>query len=111
MNRRHWSRLKLGMNCRACFFKKATHSHHVTYEKELDARGLPLYDRRNFMALCNDCHYNHHHGQPENKLPLVLLTDDNIAYAYEVLGPAAYDYLRRKYSGDDHRVMILEEVA
>lgn len=108
MNRRRWQRARVAdsLRCRKCLTKRAAHGHHVVYEAELESRGLPKYDKRNMMALCADCHFNHHHGPYTNMIPLALLSDENVAYAYEVLGSYAFDYLREKYAGDDERVRL-----
>jgi|SRR3954454_19546727 hypothetical protein len=94
---------KSGRNtrCRACLTRRAVHSHHVVYEQELDDRGLPKYDRRNCMALCMDCHFNHHNGPMDRKINIASLSEENLAYAFEVLGAYAYDYLRRHYGHHD----------
>lgn len=98
--------------CHKCKTKKSAHRHHVIYEQELDRRGLPKHDRRNLMGLCPGCHWNHHHGPYANKIPLGLLTDENLQYAFESLGAFAYDYLKRRYAGDDGRLdEMLEEAA
>lgn len=102
MSRRNWSRgSKTELRCRGCLTKKAAHAHHVVYEQELNHRGLPPYDRRNRMALCVDCHFGQHRNKP---LPVSLLSDENMDYAFEVLGAFAYDYLKRRYSGHDDRL-------
>lgn len=85
--------------------KRSAHSHHVVYEQELDNRGLPKFDRRNLMALCVDCHLGHHNGPPENQIPVSLLSDGNLEYAFEMLGPYAYDYVLKHYSGFDSRLV------
>lgn len=91
-----------GIRCRLCVVKRSAQSHHVVYEQELARRGLVLWDLRNQMPLCADCHEKHHkRGRP---IPLIFLTDDNIEYAFEALGAFAYDYLRQRYAGDDDRL-------
>jgi hypothetical protein len=69
--------------------------HHVIYEQELARRGLPLFDPRNVLRLCRDCHMNHHAGIAP--IPLTALTQANLAYAFDVLGEFARDYLYRRY--------------
>jgi hypothetical protein len=89
------------LRCRACLVRHAVHSHHVVYEQELDDRGLPTHDSRNCMALCLDCHFQHHNGPVERKINIASISDENLAYAFEVLGSYAYDYLRRHYGHHD----------
>ncbi len=84
--------------------------HHVIYQQELTRIGRAdlLWDRRNALRVCPNCHTgtNAHHGL--HPLPLTCLTDANYEFAFEVLGARAFDYLRQKYDGDDPR---LEEWA
>lgn len=72
-------------------------AHHVVEKQELKRRGLPLYDVRNVFPICQDCHMNAHSTRP---IPYRKLPPRSIAYAYEVLGDYAGDYLRRKYPLD-----------
>lgn len=69
--------------------------HHVVYEQELDRRGVPLDDPRNALRLCRSCHFRHHQGN--HPIPFNVLTPANVAYAKEVLGEYAMDYLNRRY--------------
>jgi hypothetical protein len=59
------------------------------------------HDPRNSLTVCISCHATHHHTGP---LALVVLRPENYAYALELLGPAAYDYLRRRYVSEDMRL-------
>lgn len=52
-----------------------------------------------------DCHLAHH-GR-SRVLPLERLPDSVFAFAVELLGPAAFDYLRRRYGGEDVRLDAL----
>lgn len=101
-DRRRFQRAKGGLRCRVCLMKRAAHTHHVFYEGELRRRGLPKYDHANLMALCVDCHFNHHNGS--KRIPLSLLTEENLEYAFNILGAYAYDWLRRRYAGEDLRL-------
>lgn len=69
--------------------------HHVIYEQELDRRGEPLFDPRNVLRLCRSCHFRHHQGIAP--ISIANLTSANLAYAREVLGTFAMDYLNRRY--------------
>lgn len=110
MTRREWQRAGRKHRCRACLFRRGAHSHHVTYEQELRNRGLPLYDRMNLMELCVDCHFGHHNRS--KVIPLMMLSDDHLEYAFAKLGAFAYDYLKRRYAGEDPRLELrLEEAA
>jgi len=78
------------------------HPHHVV--REQDVRYLDPHDPRNALRLNPGVHWNHHHAT--ERIPLICLTDDNLAFAYEEFGPAAYEYLRRHYAGEDARVTV-----
>jgi hypothetical protein len=88
-----------GLKCRVCLFKRSVHSHHVIYEQELRNRGLPIFDRRNCMAICKTCHERHH--TRARIIPVASIADETLEYAFEVLGLYAYDYLRRVYEPHD----------
>ena len=90
--------------CEACRLRTAVDPHHVILEQELVRRGLdPDADLRCGMALCRDCHDAHHAGGA-GQIPIRRLRDETLDFAFEVLGPYAYDYLRRRYGGDDPRL-------
>lgn len=81
----------------------AFHAHHAVSERHVRLAGGDPFDPRNALRLKVGVHFNHHGIY---KLPIGVLTDENIAFAYELLGPAAYDYLTRYYTGRDPRVTI-----
>lgn len=79
-------------------------AHHVVEKQELKNQHAPLNDTRNALRLCigpASCHGGQH---TIKRVMLTALTDDNYEFAFEVLGTFAYDYLRRRYSGDDPRL-------
>lgn len=102
--------------CAACGQARPFHAHHVVYEQELRRTlGLPkrhpgLYDTRGALRLCcvmdANCHLRHHHGI--RVVRTEKLTDDNIAYAFEVLGLYGADYLRAKYDDGLHDSRIMK---
>ena len=53
----------------------------------------------------------HHNGT--RRFSLALLPDVAYEFAGELMGPAAYDYLRRRYDGEDPRLdaLLLEDAA
>lgn len=69
-------------------------AHHVVYRQHLRDLHLPEWDTRNARAVTLRNHQLHHDGF---RIRVEDLTDENIAYAFEVMGGAAYDYLRRYY--------------
>lgn len=96
--------------CAVCHKGGEFHVHHVVDKATLRNRcgldGDDLYDTRNALRLCQvmgsterRCHFQH-----ENYRRLVKtseLTDDNIAYAFLMLGAYAIDYLRREYDDSE----------
>lgn len=86
--------------------RRAAHAHHVVYRQELRwHRGDPD-DDRNLVPLCLACHGAHHNRQAP--LPLRVLPDGAFAFAEDLLGAgAAYEYLRRRYAGEDMRLDAL----
>jgi hypothetical protein len=88
--------------CRNCP-RAAVHQHHVTYAQHVERAGGDTGDPDNALALCLVCHGQQHKTKP---LPLSALRDENIRFCYALLGPAAYDYLKARYSGEDERVRL-----
>lgn len=96
--------------CRRCMFKKAAQSHHVVYAQEVVRRGADVWDLRNCMPLCQRCHEQHH--TRTSPVPLLMLSDANIAFAFEILGEYAKAYLEARYAGSDERLdLAMEEAA
>ena len=82
------------------------HQHHAVYRQQVRRHGGDEWDPRNALLLCDSCHLRHHNRCPA--LPATVLRSENIAFAVELLGaPAAYEYLRRRYTGDDPRLEAL----
>lgn len=100
------------MVCACCGAAGGFHAHHVVDKAKLESVGLKgnaLYDTRNSLRLCEGldtkrCHLNFENRRV--KVTTKMLTDDNIEYAFEVLGFKAIDYLRREYddSAGDERI-------
>lgn len=93
--------------CAVCRRGGSFDAHHVIEKQELERRGLWKWDPRGAMRLCKGalgCHDQHTYKGGESRVPLAKLSMANIDYAFEVLGAFAYDYLRRRYKGDDARV-------
>jgi hypothetical protein len=89
--------------CANCGSEGAWDPHHAgVYEQDLRRLKLPLWDTDNALRLCWRCHGLHH--APASRLALNVLREENISYAFRVLGPSAYDYLRRRYLGEDRRL-------
>lgn len=88
---------------------RAVQEHHVIYRQELRRRRGDMKDRRNLIPLCLRCHERHH----SRIAPISLsnLPDEVFDFAYELMGPAAYDYLGRHYAGEDPRLDALIEAA
>jgi len=84
-------------------------AHHVVEKRWLRGHRLPLWNERNALRLRPDVHRKH--TNRSEIIELRLLTDDNIAYAFEIMGPAAEEYLERIYRGPDDRVQRASKVA
>lgn len=95
----------------ACFCgcgNRAVHRHHVVYVQELRRAGGSPRDRRNLVLVAHDCHGGHHNRS--HPYALRVLPDSVFEFAAEVLGPGpAFEYLKRRYSGDDVRLDALLE--
>lgn len=90
--------------------------HHVVYVQELrrvrsEAPKTALReDDRNLVPVCLGCHAQHHNRAAP--FPLSILPDSVFEFAREVLGVGpAYEYLRRRYIGEDPRLMELLEAC
>lgn len=106
------------IGCAACgAVGKPFHAHHVvdkqTLRRERHITGNAAYDTRNALRLCAGldgprCHMQFEHARIT--IPTTKLLDENIAYAFEVLGLWAADYLRREYDDTtpDPRILRLE---
>jgi hypothetical protein len=106
--------------CAVCRKPGPFQAHHVVDKAILRNRchlsGAELYDTRNALRLCQQigsvewrCHFQH-----ENTGRLVKtseLLDDNIEYAFEVLGAFAADYLRREYDDSEPDARIAGHLA
>lgn len=84
--------------------------HHVLLEQRVERHwGVAYtlahkYDTRNALRIATWVHELHHTAS--KRIELRFLRDENIAYAFELLGPAAYDYFKRHYAGWDPRVEL-----
>lgn len=93
--------------CVLCPSRSNLMLHHVTYEQHVDREGGDISDPRNGLTVCSRCHEGHH---GLHRIALVALRDENYAFAVELFGrDAAYEYLRRRYSGADQRLDRLVE--
>jgi hypothetical protein len=107
-----------------CGKRRGLHRHHVVYQQKIRevvagerAAGTVLReatlvaDRRNIVMLGFNCHAAHHGRQ--RVLPLRALPGSAYEFAAELLGAGeAYEYLRRRYSGEDWRLdALLREAA
>lgn len=91
--------------CRAqgCL-KRGVHDHHVVFEQHVRNAGGDISDPRNAWKVCWDCHGWQHKGQKDGKswrIKTTWLRDENIEFAFEVLGLAAEYYFERYYDNSD----------
>lgn len=80
-------------------------AHHVIERQWLRQRGLDEWDPRNALRVLTPVHTRH--TDAVKRIPLRCLTDENLDYAFELMGLAAHLYLHRHYSGEDPRVVRL----
>lgn len=105
--------------CLNCHATGPFHAHHVVDKAELKKAGVrasDLYDTRNAMRLCEGLDGSRCHLQFENRrlrIPTSKLLDEHIEYAFEALGPYAYDYLRQEYDDaqEDPRLKLALEAT
>lgn len=85
-------------------------AHHVVYRQHLEDRGLFVWDPRDALRVMVKPHLDHHNRVKGKVIKTKMLTDDNIAYAAEVLGDYAPTYLRMHYddSDPDPRLVALD---
>jgi 5-methylcytosine-specific restriction endonuclease McrA len=94
--------------CASCGTGGAYESHHVVEKKYLKQmfRADLLWDPRNCLRLCHQCHRRH--TVRSKKLLLTMLVDANYEFAEWLLEGAAFYYLRRNYDGKDPRLSDLQ---
>lgn len=91
-----------GLPCATCrlyrYSPRNMQAHHVVSKQELKKRGRTplLWDRRNALPLCADCHERHENAS--RRVSLSALTPENVEFAREVLGDYADYYLERYYA-------------
>jgi len=82
----------------------AVDRHHVLYAQHL--RGDQRKDARNLVPVARHCHGMHHLRQRPFRLS--RMPDSVFEFAAEVMGAgAAYEYMKRRYSGPDARLDAL----
>ena len=107
-------RENLGSACQCCGKpSRRLVGHHVTYRQQIrqTPNGL-MWDIRNRMVLDQECHEKHHNRS--RVIPLATLPDSAYEYAADLLGPEkAFEYLRRRYAGDDPKLdpLLTTEIA
>lgn len=79
-------------------------AHHCVEKAEIKKRHGDIYDPRNAIRLTDRAHERHTHAV--RRVRLQELRDENIAFAFELMGRAAYVYLLRMYAGSDPRVEL-----
>lgn len=84
--------------------RRVAHRHHVFYRQHIPAS--LVQDDRNLVAVAFYCHEGHH--SRVSPFLLGVLPDSAFAFGVEVLGAGpAYEYLRRRYAGEDSRLDAL----
>lgn len=91
-----------GARCVCGCGERAVHMHHVLYRQQLRRLRADASDPRSVVPVAFRCHGDHHSGA--RRLPLAVLPDAAFDFALEAMGAACYDYLLRRYSGEDPRL-------
>lgn len=91
--------------------RRGVQKHHVVYVQELRRAGPDRFevlrvDPRNLVPVAPGCHAAHHARSVA--FPVRVLPDSVFEFAAELLGgPAAFEYLSRRYRGGDPRLEAL----
>lgn len=90
--------------CRKCGSTGEWQAHHVVEKRKLKFERLHsmIWDTRNAMRLCPDCHERH--TNRSRPLEMRLLLDEHFEFAFYALGAAAHSYLSQLYIGEDPRL-------
>lgn len=86
--------------CASCGRAWAIHGHHVVRAQDVRKFGGDVWDLRNRMSVCTECHLNHHHGSYRQRLTSTILTFDNLLFMRELLGDQASEYIAKHYRRD-----------
>lgn len=82
---RKWREAWNGKPCAVCTKRKATAGHHILYRQHILVQTkdpAALWDVRNCLPLCFDCHNRHHSAF--RRVPRHLLSDDALTFAEEL---------------------------
>lgn len=81
--------------------------HHVVYRQHVEGAAGDVWDTRNAMTIGAGCHLSHH-VRGRRVIPASALPTSAYDFARDLLGPGgAYEYIRRRYQGDDPRLAEL----
>jgi hypothetical protein len=97
--REAWKRPRYG-RCQNCGLidDRPLHGHHVLARQKLAQMGLPEFDPRNRMDLCDKCHMNHEFGQANRKIKIERVPVHALEFVLEALGEGgSAAYLARHY--------------
>lgn len=94
------------MNCPCGCAWRVTHRHHVVYQQHVRQHNGDLDDPRNLIPVAWRCHHEHHSRLRPYRM--VMLPNEVFDFARDLMGgPAAYEYLARRYDGSDIRLQRL----
>lgn len=80
--------------------------HHVVYQQHVKKEKGDLWDGYNALTLCVSCHTKHH--RQVHPLPQSQLRDENIEFAFELMGSKAFHYFERYYRSEETDPRIIE---
>lgn len=106
MTRRAWA-ADMPKACEVCGERGRLERHHVLRRQWVKRHHGAVYDPRNRLAVCPDCHPDGPRSAGK-KLTVEHLRDETIAFAVETAGPGpAYNELQRTIVGYDERLAAL----
>ena len=83
--------------CAHCGQRGQLFGHHVVLARHVRAAGGDVWDLRNRLGVLHACHMAHHSGGLDQRFDQTMLRQENIDFAYELLGDRAQEYLDKHY--------------
>lgn len=85
--------------CKPCGRGRHVHGHHVVRAQDVRKAGGNVWDLRNRLSVCTECHLNHHHGSHRQRIAFEELMPENVEFARELFGDDTLAYFARHYRG------------
>lgn len=91
-----WRRAWQGKRCAVCAQHQACHGHHIVYMQHLRRERAPLWDPRNCLPVCFNCHGQHHNSR--RKISVSQLPKQ----AFEFADEFGFSYYFDRYYAEEH---------